>query len=211
MLFKKRFWDGLADGSITLAFRRWKRPTVKAGGTLRSPGGFLAIDSAEMIGDDDLDDDLARRAGYADLAALLKELGPPTADRVLYRIEFHVAGPDPRDTLRTDAVLTDDDVAELCARLARLDRAAPKPWTAATLRAIADQPAVVSTSLAEQLGMERAAFKLNVRKLKALGLTESLEIGYRLSPRGEAFRASGSERERRGTSRSERPVKWERA
>ena len=26
-----------------------------------------------------------------------------------------------------------------------------------------------------------------MRKLKALGLTESLEVGYRLSPRGRAF------------------------
>jgi hypothetical protein len=28
-------------------------------------------------------------------------------------------------------------------------------------------------------------FKLDVRKLKELGLTESLPVGYRLSPRGE--------------------------
>jgi hypothetical protein len=37
--------------------------------------------------------------------------------------------------------------------------------------------------------MERLPFKANVRKLKALGLTESLDIGYRLSPRGEALLA----------------------
>jgi hypothetical protein len=36
-------------------------------------------------------------------------------------------------------------------------------------------------------GMETAPFKRNVRKLKELGLTESLEVGYRLSPRGQAF------------------------
>ena len=190
MLFRKRFWDGLADGSITVAFRRWKRPTVKAGGTLRSPGGFLAIDSVEIVGEEDLDDGLARRAGYADLAELRKELGAPTSDRALYRVEFHLAGPDPRDALRADDMLTNDDVADLRKRLDRLDRSAPAPWTDATLRAISSQPAVVSTELAEQLGMERPAFKLNVRKLKALGLTESLEIGYRLSPRGEAFLAA---------------------
>ena len=35
-------------------------------------------------------------------------------------------------------------------------------------------------------------FKTDVRKLKELGLTESLEVGYRLSPRGEAvLRALG--------------------
>ena len=186
MLFTKRFWAGLSDGSITVAFRRWKRPTVKAGGTLRSPGGFLAIDSVDIVGEDDLDDALARRAGYADLVELRKELGAPTADRELYRVEFHLAGPDPRDVLRADDTLTDGDVADLRKRLDRLDRAAPTPWTDATLGAIATQPAVVSTELAEQLGIERPAFKLNVRKLKALGLTESLEVGYHLSPLGAA-------------------------
>ena len=194
MLFRKRFWDGLADGSITVAFRRWKRPTVKTGGTLRSPGGFLAIDSVEIVGEDALDDAHARRAGYEDAAELRKEVGAPTADRALYRVEFHLAGPDPRDTLRADDELSNDDVARLRQRLDRLDRAAPTPWTDATLRAIAAQPAVVSTTLAEQLGMDRPAFKLNVRKLKALGLTESLEVGYRLSPRGAAFLEQESRR-----------------
>jgi hypothetical protein len=37
------------------------------------------------------------------------------------------------------------------------------------------------------MGRERLAFKTDVRKLKALGLTESLPVGYRLSPRGEAW------------------------
>jgi len=190
VLFTKRFWDGLADGTITVGFRRWKRPTVKAGGTLRSPGGFLAIDAVDIVGDDTLDDADARRAGYENVADLRKQLGAPTADRALYRVEFHLAGPDPRDVLRADDTLTDDDVAQLRARLDRLDRAAPEPWTSATLRMIAAQPTVVSTTLAEQLGMQRAVFKRNVRKLKSLGLTESLEVGYRLSPRGEAFLAA---------------------
>ena len=42
--------------------------------------------------------------------------------------------------------------------------------------------------LADELGMERLSFKTDVRKLKALGLTESLGTsGYRLSPRGQAW------------------------
>jgi hypothetical protein len=41
--------------------------------------------------------------------------------------------------------------------------------------------------LAERFGRERLPFKADVRKLKALGLTESLEVGYRLSPRGRAY------------------------
>lgn len=56
-----------------------------------------------------------------------------------------------------------------------------------TLRLIGTYPGMVLTALARQLGHERPAFKLNVRKLEELGLTESLEVGYRLSPLGEAF------------------------
>jgi hypothetical protein len=110
-------------------------------------------------------------------------------DRPLYRVQFHaVTEPDPRDELAATAELSADDVAELDRRLDRLDRAAPDgPWTAETLAAIAARPAVRAADLAESLGRERAPFKLDVRKLKALGLTISLERGYRLSPRGERY------------------------
>jgi hypothetical protein len=189
VLFRKQFWPGIADGSLTVAVRRWKRPTVKAGGTLRSPAGFLAIDAVEVIDESDLDEELATRAGYASVDALRHELGPQSNDRQVYKIEFHRGGTDPRAALRVNDVLSDDDVASIRARLDRLDRVAPRPWTDATLRAIATQPGVVSTTLAADADIERAVYKANVRKLKALGLTESLEIGYRLSPRGAAFLA----------------------
>ena len=59
-------------------------------------------------------------------------------------------------------------------------------WAVAALQAIAAQPAVRAGDLAEDASMERKDFKARVRKLKALGLTESLEVGYQLSPRGRA-------------------------
>lgn len=37
------------------------------------------------------------------------------------------------------------------------------------------------------MGWERQDFKLHVRRLKALGLTLSLDVGDRLSPRGESY------------------------
>ena len=106
-----------------------------------------------------------------------------------YRIAFHLAGPDPRIALRADAALTAADRAAIAARLARYDAASRHgPWTEATLRAIAAAPGTRAADLAERLGRdELAKFKTDVRKLKALGLTESLEVGYRLSPRGRAF------------------------
>ncbi|MGH9026151.1 MAG: hypothetical protein ACRDWD_08550, partial [Acidimicrobiia bacterium] len=109
----------------------------------------------------------------------------------LWRVDFHVAEPDERAQLAGAATLTTGEVDEIERRLDRLDRAsAHGPWTRATLRLIKRRPGVVSTRLAEQLGRDRPSFKLDVRKLKALGLTRSLEVGYELSPRGVALLAS---------------------
>ena len=48
--------------------------------------------------------------------------------------------------------------------------------------------------LADRSGYEKEWLKLNVRKLKNLGLTESLHPGYRLSPRGAAYLAARKQR-----------------
>jgi hypothetical protein len=110
----------------------------------------------------------------------------------LYRIRLRLAGPDPRIALRDDAALGPAERAGIAARLARLDRASTHgPWTDATLRAIGESPGTRAADLAERFERERLAFKADVRKLKALGLTESLEVGYRLSPRGRAYLDAG--------------------
>jgi hypothetical protein len=108
----------------------------------------------------------------------------------LYRIGIALAGPDPRIELRRSDDLDAADIAALNAKLDRMDRAAEQPWTRNTLRQIQRLPGVVSTELAAEVGQERRAYKLRVRRLKALGLTESLERGYRLSPRGRAYLAA---------------------
>ena len=194
MLFRAATLPRIADGSITLAFRRQRRPTVRAGGTLTTPVGVLAIDDVRIVDEQEITDDDARRAGYAGREEALSELGPPDVDRQLYRVELHVAGPDPRIAQRTRDDLSDDDVAVLRERLGRLDRASTHgPWTAEVLALIAKRPAVRAGDLADQLGRERLAFKADVRKLKALGLTESLDVGYRLSPRGRAWLVRSSQ------------------
>jgi hypothetical protein len=184
MLFPQRFWSGLADGSVELAFRRWRRAGVKAGGTQLTPAGVLAIDSVDVVDVGDITEDEARRAGYRDGAELLEELSRHP-DGTLYRIAFHHAGADPRIALREAADVPDDELARIRTRLARLDRASRHgPWTEAALRLIAAHPAVRAADLAASLGRETQPFKTDVRKLKQLGLTESLDVGYRLSPRG---------------------------
>jgi hypothetical protein len=180
VLFKQRFWPGLADGTIVVAFRRWKRPTVKAGGTLQSPGGLLGIDEVAIIEPNQVTDDDARRAGYGNREEAFADLRP---EGDLYRIRFHRLGDDPRAALRGRKDLSAGEVAELVRALGHLD------WAIPTLKLIAQCPGTVSTELAASLGMDRAPFKQRVRRLKALGLTESLEIGYQLSRRGRAFLA----------------------
>jgi hypothetical protein len=188
VLFRQQFWDGLADGSVTLAFRRWKRPTVKTGGRQTTPVGVLAIDDVREIDEREITGADARRSGFAGREELMAELAG--REGRLYRIEFHLAGEDPRVALRERSDLTADDVAEIERRLARLDRASTHgPWTDAVLRLIDSRPGVRAGDLADSLGRERLPFKADVRKLKALGLTESLEVGYRLSPRGRAWLA----------------------
>ena len=191
MRFTQRFWDGLADGTITVAFRRWRRPTVKAGGRMRFARGVLAIDAVERVERDGITERDARTAGHASLDELLAFLDSrPDGD--LYRIDFHYAGEDERVALRNDAAIDDETRAMIDARLARYDRSSPRgPWTGAVLELIAARPGVRAPDLAASMGRDTLTFKVDVRKLKALGLTESLEVGYRLSPRGRAYLGLG--------------------
>jgi hypothetical protein len=177
---------GLADGSITVTFRNWKRPQAKAGGRFHKGDLWFEVDAVTVVPVSSISRADARRAGEADVAGVLRRLGEPDPDLLVHRVSFHripPAGPP-----ANEADLTPDDVVELDRRLDRLDAAAEDgPWTRPTLRIIDAQPGVVSTLLAEQLERERAALKADVRKLKRLGLTLSLDVGYELSPRGQAY------------------------
>ena len=187
MLFRQEFLDGIREGRITIAFRRWRRPTVRAGGTLMIPIGQLQILDVRPISDEEISEDDATRAGYASRQALCDELAT-RSEGTLYRVEQGAVRPDPRVALRASAALDAEELEGLTDRLDRLDLHAPDgAWTRRVLELIRDKPGVRAGDLCRIVGMERLPFKANVRKLKALGLTESLEVGYRLSPRGEAL------------------------
>jgi hypothetical protein len=177
--------DAIGRGEVSVGFRRWKRPTVRQGGTLTTAVGVLSIDALDVIQPADITPADARAAGHASPDDVLAAIGDRPGQ--LYRVRFHVAGPDPRLALREQAALDDEDVAVLTRRLGRLDARPSGPWTRRVLELIAERPGVRAGDLADSLGMERLAFKADVRKLKALGLTESLQVGYRLSPRGHAW------------------------
>jgi hypothetical protein len=192
MQFEQRYAAGIADGSIDLTFRRWRRPQAIAGNTYRTPAGRLCVETVDVVEPGAITDAEARRAGYPSASALVADLlGTP--ELPIYRVAFHPAlGPDPRDELAASAEISDAERSAIATRLQRLDRASPTGhWTRQTLELIAANPAVRAGDLAPQLEMELLPFKLNVRKLKNLGLTISLGTGYRLSPRGEAYLASG--------------------
>ena len=188
MRFTKPFWDGIADGSITVAYRGWTTPTVVAGRPYRTGGGRIEVVSVQAIEPSAVTDADAARAGHPSAAAALAQVRTDGGRR-LYRVEFRrLAEPDPRERLAADDRLSDDDVADIGVRLARLDRASSLgPWTLPTLRLIEANPARRAPDLAEMVGRETRPFKLDVRKLKNLGLTKSLRIGYELSPRGRAY------------------------
>jgi hypothetical protein len=188
MRFEQRLRDGIHSGEIVLAFRRWKRSQVVPGHRYRTGIDVVEVEAVDVVELSSVDAAQAREAGYASVGDLLAGLrGDPALP--VYRIRLRrIDGPDPRDELARTASLTDSDVAAITARLARMDKSSGRgPWTGAVLALIADRPAVVSTVLAEAIGWERQDFKLHVRRLKVLGLTLSLDVGYRLSPRGESY------------------------
>ncbi|MGO4598188.1 ASCH domain-containing protein [Terrabacter sp. 2RAF25] len=199
MLISKPVAEAIRAGTVTQAFRRWDTPRVKVGGVQLTPAGLVRFDAVSQVRDPDkLTERDARKAGVKDLAALQKFLSPtarkPSArggrggrggDKV-YRIRLSWAGEDPRIALRQN-VPDDATLPDIAARLARLDARQSGPWTRDILEWIRDNPRVVSKELAALRGCELLPMKVDIRKLKALGLTISHEVGYEISPRGAAY------------------------
>lgn len=184
MLIKDEVVEKIRTGSVTVLFRRWSRPGAKAGGTQMTQGGVVGIGDVEVIDESAITDEDARGAGYADREDLIEHLN--YREDPIYRIRVRCVGEDPRIALRSDDDLSEDELTEIIAKLDKMNRTSKRgAWTRSYLEVIQSMPATYSGLLANYLGISQADFKPWVRKLKALGLTESLEVGYRLSPRGE--------------------------
>lgn len=185
MLISADDFEAIVSGRVDTAFRRWVRPTVKAGGTLTTAAGVLAIDAVDVVALNAVTTEDLKRAGFGGRDELDAMLGDRKG--TLYRIRLHYVGDDPRVALRDTAALSDADAEAIGQTLARMDGGTP--WVRRTLELIGQQPGHSAQELAATLGVEKLKFKSNVRRLKALGLTESLDVGYRLSPRGQAWLA----------------------
>lgn len=186
MIFPRAVLKGIAAGRIDLAFRRGASAPVRTGSTRVTDIGTIAFDAVDQVAEQAITDAEARRAGFPDRAALFAWLS--RGEGPIHRVALRLAGPDPRVALRANDRLSSEEVAALRRRLERMDAASPRgPWTRAALEAIAAEPGRRAPDLAARLGWETMPFKAAVRRLKALGLTESLDVGYRLSPRGRAL------------------------
>jgi hypothetical protein len=189
LLFKKPFHEGLVNGTITVTFRRWEKPHVRAGGRYRChPIGVLEVEDVRSVTVGTIGADDAKKAGFPsleDLLAYLGELGPLDDSTAVYRVALHHGGDGDRVALALVDTLTAEDVRDISAKLAKLD--GKKPWTRKTLSLIENHPRVAASKLAPKLGRETPDFKANVVKLKKLGLTQSFEVGYEIAPRGRAY------------------------
>lgn len=186
MLIKNAILDQIKAGEITLIFRRWRKCGVKAGGTQMTQRGVMGIDAVDVVTERKITATDAAAAGFGTKAELLASMPPASDDTNIYRIGVHWVGQDPRKALRADTKLSKTELDEIIAKLTKLDAGSKRgPWTQSYLQMIHDQPNTHAKILAESIGLTIPTFKPWVRKLKALGLTESLRPGYRLSPRGE--------------------------
>lgn len=147
MLFAGSDRDGVAEGRITAAYRRWAEARVVEGRIYRTNAGRIEIDSVRVVNPElisDYDDDIfaADRQNARDVRRRLRgEDAWPT-----FLVKFHlVEGPDPRDELAATSELSPEDLEDLRTRLAKLDDLSRHgAWTTDTLRLIQSKPATRS-------------------------------------------------------------------
>ena len=185
MLFQSRFHEPIRRGEITCSIRIWHRPRVSVGKRYSLLPGAIEVERIQEIGFEALTPVLARRSGFASLVELLKVAKHGAGERV-FLIEFRYVDKPSKSASKDNGVPSDAEIKTLLVKLEAMDRRAGRAWTRDTLAAIDREPGRRAAELAAELQRPRDDFKKDVRKLKALGLTISLEVGYRLSLRGAA-------------------------
>lgn len=175
MLLKSKVIDQIKAGEISAVFRVWKRPTVKKGGTLTTRKGVMFIDDIRTLAPSEVKPAHLAAAGLDSIDEILD------SDRKgdLYFIRLHYHGEDPRIALRENVDRKELD--KVCEKLDKMG-----DWAGKYLDMIGEQPNIHAQILADSVGLEKRKFKARVRRLKTLGLTESLRPGYKLSKRGQA-------------------------
>jgi hypothetical protein len=187
MLFKQKHLEAIKSGKITLAFRRWKKASVVAGSLVKTSVGVIRITDVEEIATSQITDSDAQQAGFTD-APSLTVLLEKTDEGQVYKIGVRYDSKDSQPEPVEHTVLDDASFAEIQEALLALDKYSKTgKWTGKVLEAIKVNPKMKAADLAVTVKREKEWLKLNVRKLKGLGLTISHEPGYTLSPEGEAY------------------------
>ncbi|MGI8926264.1 MAG: hypothetical protein ACR2HN_06400 [Tepidiformaceae bacterium] len=170
-------------GVVTVSFRVWKRAQVVGGRRYRLNAvhdlEVLSVDEVELTAIEPAD---ALAAGYPAIAAAVadatRRLARAGEAAKLFRVRFRLSPAAARPAPTVDA-------GTVVRRLQRMDTTnADGAWTHAVLALIGKHPHTAASLLAREVGMEKAAFKARVRRVKLLGLTVSYEIGYDLTAAG---------------------------
>ncbi|MEM8892661.1 MAG: hypothetical protein AAGD28_32070 [Bacteroidota bacterium] len=187
MLFKQKDLQRIKGGEIKLAFRKWKARKAKEGSLIKTSIGELRILAVDEIEESEISENDAKAAGFNSKKDLL-EILQKRKEGSLYKIALAYHGEDPRIALRNQSEISPEEFEQLKTKLEKMDaRSKSGPWTLEILRAIHKNPELRAADLAALTAREKDWLKPNIRKLKNLGLTISLEVGYRISNRGEAF------------------------
>lgn len=187
MLFKQKHLEGIKAGTISIAFRKWKKLTVTAGSLIKTSVGVIKIISTKEISLNEISDSEANQAGFTSAQALTQLL-ESQKEGLIYKIEVAFDSEDPRIELRESVTLDEEEFETLKTTLENLDKFSKVgKWTTKTLQVIKENPKMKAADIAVKAKKEKEWLKLNIRKLKGLGLTISHEPGYTLSPRGEEY------------------------
>lgn len=187
MLFKEKHLQGIRSGEISLAFRKWKKPAVKIGSLIKTSIGLVEIKAVSEIDVSEIKIVDAINAGFASLDELLQLLNK-TEQGIIYKIHVDYFDEDPRIALRENINPENLELKEITSKLERLDRYSKQgQWTLEVLKLIHQNPTLRAADLAQRTKWEKEWLKLNVRKLKNIGLTISHEVGYSISPLGEKY------------------------
>lgn len=185
MMFRVEQLVGIKSGAITLAFRRWEKPGAKKGGTMKTAIGVIRVVDVEVVKESSIKNSDAVKAGFASVEEMMSVVNRHSkGEGILYKIKVAYESEDPRLELRERTDLTEEEFERLRMKLQRLDRTRG-PWVMKVMKLIKRYPERRAGDLADMMQMDKFDFKINVRKLKNLGLTVSHEIGYSISPLGE--------------------------
>lgn len=184
MLFKEKQLKAIKEGRVSLAFRCWTKPTVKKGSLLHTSVGVLTILDIKEVKATAISAKDVQLAGFESKEALLQSLRQ-NDNGIIYRIRLAFHSEDPRIGLRSQTEISTGELQALHEKLQRLDAFSKEgAWTIKILKLIKKHPRMRAIELAGKTGFEKDWLKINIRKLKNLGLTISHETGYEIAPLG---------------------------